>query len=153
MILSRGGENTLSKAMVSSTTPRLDARCPPVELTVSRIAPLTSSASADSRAAKPHGFLQREQVTDATIARVRRLGELAAARGQTLAQLALAWVLRDPRITTVLIGASSIAQLEQNLACLDRRDFGLTWNAAVEGGGILVGHRVDVHLDVSAVLS
>jgi L-glyceraldehyde 3-phosphate reductase len=78
---------------------------------------------ADSRAAKPSGFLQREQVTDAAIAKARRLNELAQQRGQSLAQMALAWVLRDPRVTTVLIGASSVDQLDQNLACLDRREF------------------------------
>lgn len=77
----------------------------------------------DSRAAKPHGFLKTEQVDEASIAKVRQLNELAGVRGQTLAQLALAWVLRDARITTVLIGASSIAQLEQNLACLAKREF------------------------------
>jgi L-glyceraldehyde 3-phosphate reductase len=76
-----------------------------------------------SRAAKPHGFLQREQVTEERIAKALRLQDLAQARGQTLAQMALAWVLRDPRITTVLIGASSVVQLDQNLACLDRREF------------------------------
>ncbi|HMP07235.1 MAG TPA: L-glyceraldehyde 3-phosphate reductase [Lacipirellulaceae bacterium] len=78
---------------------------------------------ADSRAGKPHGFLRAEQVSDAVLEKVRRLNELAQSRGQSLAQLALAWVLRDPRITTVLIGASSVAQLDDNLACLDRRDF------------------------------
>jgi L-glyceraldehyde 3-phosphate reductase len=78
---------------------------------------------ADSRAAKPHGFLQQAQVSDAAIAKVRRLNDLAQARGQSLAQMALAWVLRDARITTVLIGASSVAQLDDNLACLARREF------------------------------
>jgi L-glyceraldehyde 3-phosphate reductase len=78
---------------------------------------------ADSRAAKPHGFLKQEQVSKQAIAKARRLNELAQARGQSLAQMALAWVLRDPRVTTVLIGASSVAQLDQNLACLERREF------------------------------
>jgi L-glyceraldehyde 3-phosphate reductase len=78
---------------------------------------------ADSRAAKPHGFLQLAQVSEAAVAKARRLQELAHGRGQSLAQMALAWVLRDPRITTVLIGASSLAQLDQNLDCLNRRDF------------------------------
>ncbi|MGL4515002.1 MAG: L-glyceraldehyde 3-phosphate reductase [Lacipirellulaceae bacterium] len=71
----------------------------------------------DSRAAKPHGFLQESQVTRAAIDKARRLNEVAASRGQSLAQMALAWLLKDPRVTTVLIGASSVAQLEQNLAC------------------------------------
>ncbi len=87
---------------------------------------------ADSRAAKPHGFLQQEQVTEAAIAKVRRLNDLAKTRGQSLAQMALAWVLRDPRITTVLIGASSVAQLDQNLACLNRREFSSEELATIE---------------------
>src|SRR6266567_4735913 len=61
---------------------------------------------ADSRAGKPHGFLKREQVTDDKLAKVRRLQGLAQARGQTLAQMALAWVLRHPEVTSALIGAS-----------------------------------------------
>lgn len=76
-----------------------------------------------SRAAKPHGFLKREQITPGALAKIRRLNDLAELRGQTLAQMALAWVLRDPRVTSVLIGASSIAQLDQNLACLDAPPF------------------------------
>jgi L-glyceraldehyde 3-phosphate reductase len=87
---------------------------------------------ADSRAAKPHGFLQEEQVTDAVLGKVRRLNDLARQRGQSLAQMALAWVLRDPRVTTVLIGASSVPQLDQNLACLDRRDFTADELAAID---------------------
>ncbi len=85
-----------------------------------------------SRAAKPHGFLKREQVTDERIAKVRKLHELAQRRGQSLAQMALAWVLRDSRVTTVLIGASSVAQLDQNLACLENRAFGQDELAAIE---------------------
>jgi len=54
---------------------------------------------------------------------VRRLHELAARRGQSLAQLALAWTLRDPRMTSTLVGASSVAQLETNVAALDNLDF------------------------------
>jgi L-glyceraldehyde 3-phosphate reductase len=78
---------------------------------------------ADSRAAKPHGFLKQEAITEETLAKIRHLNDMAARRGQSLAQMALAWVLRDPRITTVLIGASSVAQLDQNLACLANREF------------------------------
>jgi L-glyceraldehyde 3-phosphate reductase len=85
-----------------------------------------------SRAAKPHGFLKREQVTDERIAKVRQLNELAKRRGQSLAQMSLAWVLRDPRVTTVLIGASSVAQLDQNLACLNNREFSEDELAAIE---------------------
>jgi L-glyceraldehyde 3-phosphate reductase len=85
-----------------------------------------------SRASKAHGFLKREQVTDERIAKARKLKELAQRRGQSLAQMALAWVLRDPRITTVLIGASSVAQLDQNLACLENRTFSQDELAAIE---------------------
>jgi L-glyceraldehyde 3-phosphate reductase len=85
-----------------------------------------------SRASKPHGFLKREQVTDERIGKVRRLNELAQRRGQSLAQLALAWILRDPRITTVLIGASSVGQLGQKLACLDKRNFSQEELAEIE---------------------
>ena len=66
------------------------------------------------------------------IAKARRLNEIAQRRGQSLAQMALAWVLRDPRITTVLIGASSVAQLDQNLACLDNREFAAEELAEIE---------------------
>lgn len=77
----------------------------------------------DSRAAKPHGFLQADQLDEATLQRVRSLNAIAESRGQSLAQLALAWVLKDSRITSVLIGASSVGQLEQNLRCLDKCEF------------------------------
>jgi L-glyceraldehyde 3-phosphate reductase len=75
-----------------------------------------------SRAAG-HGSLQERMLSDENLARVRALNEIAQGRGQTLAQLALAWTLRDPRVTSTLIGASSVAQLEENLAALDRLDF------------------------------
>ncbi|HEX4109877.1 MAG TPA: L-glyceraldehyde 3-phosphate reductase [Solirubrobacteraceae bacterium] len=63
-------------------------------------------------------------LTDENLARVRALGEIAARRGQTLAQLAIAWALRDPRVTSALLGASSVTQLEENVAALRRADFG-----------------------------
>src|SRR5262245_5460947 len=72
----------------------------------------------DSRAAKPHGFLKPEHVTDERVAKVRRLNELAQAREQTLAQLALAWVLRHPEVTSALMGASRVAQVEDAVATL-----------------------------------
>jgi L-glyceraldehyde 3-phosphate reductase len=87
---------------------------------------------ADSRAAKPHGFLKSDQVTPERIEKARQLNEIALRRGQSLAQLALAWVLRDPRITTVLIGASNVEQLDQNLACLDNREFATEELAEIE---------------------
>jgi L-glyceraldehyde 3-phosphate reductase len=74
---------------------------------------------ADSRAAKPHGFLREEQVTEARRAQLRALNAVARARGQSLAQLALAWVLRHPVVTSALIGASRVQQLEDNVAALD----------------------------------
>ena len=77
----------------------------------------------DSRAAKPHGFLKEEQVTADKLARVRALGAIAQARGQSLAQLAIAWVLRQPVMTSALVGASRVTQLEQNVAALQRLDF------------------------------
>ena len=87
---------------------------------------------AGSRASKPHGFLRPEQVTEEALAKVRTLHEIALARGQSLSQLALAWVLRDPRITTVLIGASSVQQLEQNLGCVENRSFSAEELARIE---------------------
>jgi L-glyceraldehyde 3-phosphate reductase len=74
---------------------------------------------ADSRAAEGR-FLTADQVTPEVLSFVRSLAGLAAARGQTVAQLALAWALRDPRVTSVLVGASSPAQLEANVAAVDR---------------------------------
>jgi L-glyceraldehyde 3-phosphate reductase len=75
----------------------------------------------DSRAAQ-HGSLSEAQLSDDVLARVRALNEIAARRGQSLAQLAIAWTLRDPRVTSALIGASSVAQLEANIAALERLD-------------------------------
>jgi len=77
----------------------------------------------DSRAAKPHGFLKREQVTEAVLKKVRALNEMAKQRGQSLAQMALAWLLRDKRVTSVLAGASRVEQLEQNIAALNNLSF------------------------------
>jgi L-glyceraldehyde 3-phosphate reductase len=68
-------------------------------------------------------YLSREQITQDTLARVRALGTIAARRGQPLAQMALAWTLRDPRMTSVLIGVTSVAQLEENIGALDNREF------------------------------
>jgi L-glyceraldehyde 3-phosphate reductase len=69
------------------------------------------------------GSLSRGLLTDQALAKIRALAEIAARRGQTLAQMALAWVLRDERITSALIGASSVEQLEQNVGALERLDF------------------------------
>jgi len=73
---------------------------------------------ADSRAATG-GALTRDMITEDRLAQVRALTEVAARRGQTLAQLALVWALRDPRMTSLVVGASSVAQLEANVAALD----------------------------------
>ncbi len=75
-----------------------------------------------SRAARGYA-LSEELLAEETLEKVRALNELAERRGQTLAQMALAWTLRDPRVTSTLIGASSVAQLEENVAALDRLDF------------------------------
>ncbi len=77
----------------------------------------------DSRAAKPEGFLKREYVTVERQAKLRELNELAKARGQSLSQMALAWILRQRAVTSVLIGASRIAQVDDNLGALSRTDF------------------------------
>jgi L-glyceraldehyde 3-phosphate reductase len=74
---------------------------------------------AGSRASRDDS-LSPKLLSDEAIARVRALNEIAAARGQSLAQLALAWTLRDPRVTSTLVGASSVEQLEANVAALDR---------------------------------
>ena len=76
----------------------------------------------DSRASR-HGSLSPDLINDQALAKIRALDEIAARRGQTLAQLALAWTLRDPRVTSALIGASSVEQLEANVAALDTLDF------------------------------
>jgi L-glyceraldehyde 3-phosphate reductase len=76
-----------------------------------------------SRASRA-GSLSPDLLNEQTLAKVHGLNEIAQRRGQSLAQLALAWTLRDPRMTSALVGASSIAQLETNLAALDRLDFG-----------------------------
>lgn len=76
-----------------------------------------------SRAANPNGFLRREQVTPQKIAAARRLDEIARSRGQTLAQLALAWLLQNRFVTSVLVGASTRAQLLENLSAVNSAPF------------------------------
>jgi L-glyceraldehyde 3-phosphate reductase len=76
----------------------------------------------DSRAAKDF-FLKRDFINEDNMARIRGLNEIAARRGQTLAAMALAWVLRDARVTSALIGASSVAQLDANLAAVEKLGF------------------------------
>ncbi|HME58354.1 MAG TPA: aldo/keto reductase, partial [Terracidiphilus sp.] len=71
-----------------------------------------------SRASKPHGFLKKNDISEHRLTQIRALSLLAATRGQSLAQMALAWVLRDGRMTSALIGASRVEQIEQNVAAL-----------------------------------
>ena len=96
----------------------------------------------DSRAARD-GSLSKSMLSDENLARVRALNEIAQRRGQTLAQLALAWTLRDPRVTSTLIGASSVEQLEDNVGALERLDFDDDELAELEK---LRGGRRDQHL-------
>ncbi|WP_037367674.1 L-glyceraldehyde 3-phosphate reductase [Amycolatopsis orientalis] len=81
-----------------------------------------SGVPADSRAAQGKS-LNPDTITEEKLGKIRALGEIAARRGQTLAQLALAWALRDPRMTSLVIGASSVKQLEDNVAALDNLSF------------------------------
>ena len=74
-------------------------------------------------AAKPSVFLKKEQITDTYRAKARRLNEIAQQRGQSLAQMALAWVLRHPGATSALIGASSVQQVEDNAAAVGNLSF------------------------------
>ena len=97
-----------------------------------------SGVPAGSRASRSGSF-STDLLSEENLARVRALNQVAQRRGQTLAQMALAWTLRDPRVTSTLVGASSVAQLEQNVASLDKLDFSKDELAeidryAVEGG-------------------
>ncbi|MEQ8964278.1 MAG: L-glyceraldehyde 3-phosphate reductase [Azospirillaceae bacterium] len=83
-----------------------------------------SGIPAGSRAADPSGELSEGMLSEETLEKVRNLNAIAERRGQSLAQMAIAWVLRDPRVTTALVGASSVRQLEDNVAALDNRSFG-----------------------------
>ena len=78
---------------------------------------------ADSRAASSTGFLREEHVTSEVLNRVQKLNEIATERGQSLSQMALAWVLRGEKVTSVLIGASRVSQIEENVAALNNLDF------------------------------
>ena len=88
------------------------------------------------------GSLSSDQISAATLAHVRALAEIAAARGQSLAQLALSWALRDPRVTSVLIGASSVAQLEENLAAATNTDFTEEELAAIDRDAVDAGINI-----------
>ncbi|MCW2462527.1 L-glyceraldehyde 3-phosphate reductase [Elizabethkingia anophelis] len=77
----------------------------------------------NSRAAKSHGFLQKNDITEERLQQITALNNLAQEREQTLAQMAIAWLLKDKRVTSVLVGASSVEQLLQNLESINNLDF------------------------------
>ena len=86
----------------------------------------------NSRAARTSGFLQRSQVTPEKVETARQLNVIARRRGQTLAEMSLSWVLRDSRITSVIVGASTVSQLADNLKALNHPDFTVDELAAIE---------------------
>ena len=96
---------------------------------------------AGSRASRA-GSLPAEEISDQNLAHVRALGEIARGRGQSLAQLALSWALRDPRMTSVVIGASSVAQLEENLAAAGRSSFSAAELAAIDAQAVESGINI-----------
>ena len=87
----------------------------------------------DSRVASGSKFLREDQLTDEKMEKVRRLNEIAQQRGQKLAQMALAWTLRDARVTSVLIGASKTAQIDDAVEMLANRHFTIAELSAIEG--------------------
>lgn len=87
---------------------------------------------ADSRAAKPYSFLKPDAITNERIGKVRRLNAIAQTRGQTMAQLAIAWVLRRPVITSALIGASRVQQIDDIVATLNNLEFAPEELAAID---------------------
>ena len=97
---------------------------------------------AGSRASQRSTTLAAGQLTGATLGHVRALSEIARARGQSLAQLALSWVLRDERVTSVLIGASSAAQLEENLAAAGQAAFTADEIAAIDRDAVDAGINI-----------
>ena len=86
----------------------------------------------DSRAAKAHGFLKASQIDAATLAKVQALDGIAKGRGQTLAQMAVAWVLRTPAVTSALIGASRVSQIEECVRAVERLDFSADEQALID---------------------
>lgn len=88
---------------------------------------------ADSRAARSDSYLNREDVTDEKLAKVRALDELARNRGQSLAQMAIAWTLRDPGVTSAIIGASRVGQIEDLVAALSNPEFSVAELEGIDG--------------------
>lgn len=82
-----------------------------------------SGIPADSRAAKPTGFLKPQAITEEKLKKVMQLNEMAKARGQSLSQMAIAWVLRKGRVTSALVGTSKVSQIEENIAALNNLEF------------------------------
>ncbi len=87
---------------------------------------------ADSRAGKPQTFLKKNDVTESTLTKVRALSQVARSRGQSIAQMALAWVLRQPGMSSALIGASRVEQIEQNVAALGNLKFSVKELARID---------------------
>ena len=87
----------------------------------------------DSRAAKSNSFLKADKITPQLQNRIKKLNDIAQARGQSLAQMSLVWVLRDPRITSALIGASRVSQIEENVHALANRTFTSEELKAIDG--------------------
>ena len=87
----------------------------------------------DSRAANPHGFLKESAITPEVLDKIHRLDVIAKGRNQSLAQMALAWLLKDERVTSVLIGASSVGQLKDSLHCLKNLVFSGEELSGIEG--------------------
>jgi len=100
-----------------------------------------SGIPADSRASRG-GSLSVDQISEENLAHVRALNEMAKSRGQSLAQLALSWVLRDHRVTSALIGASSVAQLDENLAAAGRSAFSPEELAAIDRQAVEAGINI-----------
>ena len=94
-----------------------------------------------SRASR-NGSLSQDQLTDQTLAHVRALNAIAAERGQSLAQMAISWTLRDPRVTSALVGASSVAQLEENLAAAGKTAFAPEEIAAIDQNAVEAGINI-----------
>ena len=94
-----------------------------------------------SRASR-NGSLSQDQLTDQTLAHVRALNAIAAERGQSLAQMAISWTLRDPRVTSALVGASSVAQLEENLAAAGQTTFAPEEIAAIDKNAVEAGINI-----------
>lgn len=86
----------------------------------------------NSRAAKKHGFLQKDAITKERLYQIQQLNDIALTRGQSLAQMALAWLLKDERVTSVLVGASSSTQLLDSINCMSNIHFDETELSAIE---------------------